>query len=323
MGVYLLTGDDESLLRSAVHDLVSQLVGDGDSSLMVDDFEGDDYELARLVDAAQTLPFLADRRVVVGRGIGRFNAEEVTSLVSYLNDPSPSTELVLTGGGGRIPKAVSDAVGSAGGVVTATSAPTRSTDRQTWVASRAEEAGVHLELPACRYLAAWLGEDLGRLDGILATLVSTFGTGVRLDVAEIEPFVGEAGGVPPWDFTDAIDAADTALALGLLQRLLHSGERHPLQVMATLHNHYGRLARLDGIDARSEADAAAAMGIKAGFPARKALATFNRLGGENVRRAIDLLAVADLDLRGGTDLDHETVMEVLVARLSRLRPSGR
>jgi DNA polymerase-3 subunit delta len=323
MGVYLLIGGDESLLRSAVQQLTEELVGDGDASLMVDDFEGDDYEIGAVVDAAQTLPFLAERRVVVARGIGRFSADETALVTAYLTDPSPTTELVLVGGGGRIPKALSDAIAAAGGSTTATSAPTRANDRQTWIAGRAEQAGVRLEMSACRHLAAWLGEDLGRLDGILATLVSTYGSGVRLDIDDVEPFLGAAGGVPPWEFTDAIDAADTPGALRLLQRLLGSGDRHPLQVMATLHNHYARLARLDGIEARSEADAAAAMGIKAGFPARKALGTFNRLGGENIRRAIELLGAADLNLRGSTDLEPDVVMEILVARLSRLRPAGR
>jgi hypothetical protein len=37
-----------------------------------------------------------------------------------------------------------------------------------------------------------------------------------------------------------------------------------------------------------------------------------------VQRAIDLLASADLDLRGRRMLDEAVVMEVLVARLSRL-----
>ena len=85
-----------------------------------------------------------------------------------------------------------------------------------------------------------------------------------------------------------------------------------------LFRSYGKLARLDGVDARSERDAAEAMGIKPGFPAKKALGNYRRLGGSGVKRAIGLLAAADLDLRGATDLDSETVMEVLVARLSRL-----
>jgi DNA polymerase-3 subunit delta len=90
--------------------------------------------------------------------------------------------------------------------------------------------------------------------------------------------------------------------------------------MAVLHGHYTKLARLDGVDARSEQDAAAAMGIKPGFPAKKALANYRRLGGGGVQRAIQLLADADLDLRGDTDLGDDVVMEVLVARLARLTP---
>ena len=89
--------------------------------------------------------------------------------------------------------------------------------------------------------------------------------------------------------------------------------------MAILHGHYGRLARLDGADARREAQAAEVLGIKPGFPAKKALTQYRRLGGDGVRRAIDLLAGADLDLRGAKDLDDDVVMEILVARLSRLR----
>jgi DNA polymerase-3 subunit delta len=318
MAVHLLTGDDESILRSKAHDLVAQLVGPGDRSLMVDEFDGDEYEMRSVVDAAQTMPFLTDQRVVVARGIGRFNADEVAPLVAYLTDPLESTQLVLVAGGGRLPKSLVDGVGRAGGHVTDTNPPRKVGDRPTWVRAQAEEHGVRLEPAAAARIAEQLGEDLGRLEGIIAVLRSTFGEGVRIAAADVEPFLGEAGGVPPWDFTDAIDGAHTTKALTMLNRMIHGGERHPLQVMAILHGHYGKLARLDGVHARSDTDAAVAMGIKPGFPAKKALGNYRRLGGSGVQRAVHLLAEADLDLRGDTDLDPEMVMEVLVARLSRL-----
>ena len=322
MAVHLLTGDDESILRAAVGDLVHRLVGDGDRSLVVDEFDGEDYELRAVVDAAQTPPFLTDRRVVVARGVGRFTADDVTGLVAYLGDPLDSTDLVLVGGGGRLPKALADAAKAAGASVVDTSPPSRAKDRLQWIAEQAAEHGVRLDPGAVQRAASWLGEDVGRLDGILATLVSTYGEGVRLTAQHVEPFLGEAGGVPPWDLTDAIDAGDTPRALDLLTRMTRAGERHPLQVMAILHGHYARLARLDGPELHGEADAAAAMGIKPGFPAKKALGTYQRLGGTGVRRAIALLARADLDLRGETDLPPELVTEVLVARLSRLAPAA-
>jgi DNA polymerase-3 subunit delta len=318
MAVHLLTGDDESMLRSKAQDLVHQLVGDGDRSLMVDEFDGDDYELRTVVDAAQTMPFLSDKRVVVARGVGRFNADDLAPLLGYLDNPLDSSDLVLVGGGGRLAKKLTDAVKAAGGHVLDTSPPNRAKDRQAWVRSEALERGVRLDGAAAARIAEQLGEEVGRLDGLLSVLMSTFGEDAKVSVADVEPFLGEAGGVPPWDFTDAIDAGQTAKALTLMGRMIHGGERHPLQIMAILHNHYGRLARLDGAEAHSDADAAQAMGIKPGFPAKKALANYRRLGGGGVSRAVQLLAKADLDLRGDTDLDDELVMEVLVARLSRL-----
>jgi DNA polymerase-3 subunit delta len=60
------------------------------------------------------------------------------------------------------------------------------------------------------------------------------------------------------------------------------------------------------------------MGIKPGFPARKALDQYRRLGSGGVVRAIGLLAQADLDLRGAKDWPDSLVMEVLVARLTKL-----
>jgi DNA polymerase-3 subunit delta len=318
MGVHLLTGDDESILRSKAHDLVTRLVGAGERSLMVDEFDGEEYELREAVDAAQTMPFLTDKRVVVARDIGRFNADELTPLLGYLDNPLDTTDLVLIAGGGRLAKKLTDGVKAAGGLVENTSPPNRPKDRQAWVRTEAETHGVRLDGAAVARIADQLGEDAGRLTGILSVLKSTYGDDTKISAADVEPFLGDAGGVPPWDFTDAIDAGQTGQALTLMARMIHGGERHPLQIMAILHSHYAKLARLDGVDARGEADAAAAMGIKPGYPAKKALANYRRLGGGGVQRAIQWLAKADTDLRGDTDLEAELVMEVLVARLSRL-----
>jgi DNA polymerase-3 subunit delta len=318
MVTHLLSGNDESILRSAVHDLVDDLVGDGDRTMMVDEFDGEDYELRMVVDAAQTPSFLTDKRVVVARDVGRFTADELTPLLGYLANPLDTCDLVLVVNGAAVPKKLGDAV-KAVGTVTNTSPPSRPKDRQGWIVDHIAAAGLRIKPDAAVQLGSWLGEDAGRLDGILATLSSTYGSDHVLTFAEIEPFLGEAGGVPPWDFTDAIDAGDTTRALTLLGRMMHAGGRHPLQIMAIMHNHYANLAKLDGAEARTEADAMAATGIKSAFPAKKALQTYNRLGAAATKRAIELLAQADLDLRGEKDLEPELVMEVLVARLSKLR----
>lgn len=318
MACYLITGDDESLMLTAIGDLVKKLVGDGDRTLMVDDFDGEDFELRSVVDSAQTPPFLTDKRVVVARGVGRFNAEDVAPLVAYLADPLPTTDLVLVAGGGRVPKALTDALKKAAGTTIDTAPPSRGRERSGWFDEQIRGMGLKLDAQAVQLLTTWLGEDAGRLQGILETLLATYGGGTTLRSAEVMPFLGDAGGVPPWDLTDAIDRGDTTLSLQLLQRMMRAGERHPLQVMSILHGHYSKLLALDGANARDEASAAAAMGIKPGFPARKALDQYRKIGGGAVARAIALLAQADLDLRGAKEWPEDLVMEVLVARLSRL-----
>jgi DNA polymerase-3 subunit delta len=319
VSLHLITGDDESLVHTAVTELVHRLVGADDRTMMVDDFDGDDYELRAVVDAAQTMPFLTDKRVVIARNIGRFGADDVAPLVAYLADPLPSTDLVLVAGGGRSVKSVTDAMKRAGAITVNTTAPTSKKDRSAWIDEQIAASGLVLDPYAAASIAGWMGEEAGRLAGVLETLVSAYGTGTRLGAADIEPFLGEAGSVPPWDLTDAIDRGDTKTSLDLLARMMQS--RHPLQVMATLHSHYVKMLKVDGTDANSETAVAEVLGIKPGFPARKVLDQYRRLGGSGVARAISLLAQADLDLRGQRDLPEALVMEVLVARLSRLAPA--
>lgn len=324
MTVHLLKGDDESIIRTAVSELIQHLVGDSDRSLMVDDFDSDDFILGAAIDAARTPPFLTASRIVVVRSLDRFSADDLGPLWSYLTDPAPETHLVMSISGGRMNKKITEAVSAAAGTVISTAPPQKANDRAAWIAERLEAHSVSLDRSAASHLADWLGEDLSRVDGIAATLASTYGSGVRVGLAEVEPFLGDAGGVTPWALTDAIDQGQTAEALALVHRMMEAGTRHSLQVMSTLHAHYSRLARLDGAEAHSESEAATATGLKPGFPARKALDNYRRLGGEGARRAIALLAVADRELRGATDLEDVVVMDLLVARLSRLSPrSGR
>ncbi len=314
---HLLTGRDPALRTEALIRLVDGLVGDGDRTLMVEELAGEDYLVDHLVDSALTPPFLTDRRIVVARGLDRFKAPDLEPLVRYLADPSPTTSLVLEWTSGRIPKALTDAFKAAGGERIDTSAPGSARARQGWFDTRLAEADVDLDPAARRLLVDHLGEDVGRLAGVLSTLTSVYGPGSRLGPEQIRPYLGEAGSAPPWDLTDAIDAGRRSEALEVLARMLDAGERHPLQILASLANHYERILRLEGAGVADEKAAAARLGLKGStFPARKALTQSRRLGHRGVMRAVTLMSEADLAVKGGSALDPRTVVEILVARLA-------
>ncbi len=331
--VVLLHGGDEVLLANAVRDRVAELVGDGDRTLMVAELaeaaylEGEEYEIAPLVDAAQTPPFLTARRVVVGRELGRFStADSLGPLLGYLENPLDTTDLVLVWEKGpalqrlgAVPKRLSDAVTSVGGEVIATGVPRGRDGTAQWMDGQIAAAGLRLRPGAKRLLADRLGEDMSRLPAVLNTLASAYGSDQPLEADDVAPFIGEAGSVPPWELTDAVASGNIADALEKLHRMVRAGGRNEMQVLATLYNHHVRLLRLDGADATDEKQAAELLGIKGStFPARKALTQTRKLGSTKVARSIELLAQADLDLRGATAIPPEAVLEVLVARLTQL-----
>ncbi len=326
--VHLLKGGDDVLLAKGVKELIDRLVGTADRNEVLDEFNGDDYELGQVIMAATTLSMFGDR-VVVARNAGRFGAKDIGPVLEYLEHPSPDACLVLawerpvapSATKNPVPKKLSDAVLAAGGEVHDLGVPSGK-GRSMWLDSQLAQSPVTLDPAARRALVDRIGDDVSRLGGILTVLEATFGE-AELGPDDIEPYLGDAGAVPPWDLTDAIDAGDVPRAVTNLQRMLAGGARHPLQIMVTLQTHVERMLRLDGSGVRDDKAAAALLGMKgSSFPAKKAMEQGRRLGSAKVARATVLLAAADADLRGRTAQDAQAVIETLVARLAALSASG-
>jgi DNA polymerase-3 subunit delta len=316
---YVVQGEDESLVAQETSALIASLCDLGVISQDAVEEYGDagqveDLDAGTVLAACATPPFLTSARVVVVRDATKFDAAAQRDIVSYLDSPLESSVLVLCAPG-RLTQALVKAVTARGLVQKAE--PQNARGRTQWIAEHLHDAGLRLDAAASARLSEHLGEDLARLDGISKTLLAAYGPDATVHEADLEPFLGEAGSVAPWDLTDALDEGESAKALEVLHRMMDAGERHPLQLLSILHRHYGAMLRLDGGDIADESAASAATGL-APFPAKKALRQARRLGHDRIARAIRLLADADLDLRGRVGWPDELVMELLIARLAQL-----
>jgi DNA polymerase-3 subunit delta len=323
---YLVRGDDPTLVAQEARGLIDTLVGDREPSFVVEEHgaSGEDLDVKAVIDACLTPSFLGDRRVVVVRDAGRIGAAEAAGLAAVVADPLPTTVLVLVGGAGTVPQALVKAVTANGELVDASAGTGR--DRTSWVADHLKDAPLRFDAGARARVQAHLGDDLGRLAGLIETLVAAYGEGAPISIEELEPFLGSAGAVPPWDLTDAIDSGSIAGALSALRRMLDAGGRHPTEVIGVLHRHYSNMLALDGITQLDAAEAAQLLGVRSPFVAKKAMEQGRRLGAERIAQAINLLADADLDVKGRTALPPDLVLEVLVARRGRqmrARPMAR
>jgi len=276
---------------------------------------GDDINVGAVVDACLTPPFLIDQRVVVVREAGRLLTADVPRLVEVVNDPLPSTVLILVGGGGTVPAALVKAITAAGKVIDVS--VNRPGDRKAWLHEHLRHAPVKLEPQAAQLLGQHVGEDLGRVEGLLGALAAAYGPGARISVADLEPYLGEAGNVARYEITDAIDRGDAAAALGVLHRMTDAGGLSAVEVLFSLHRHYANMLALDGATISSGEEAAQLLSVSSAFVGKKALEQSRRLGSARIGHAIELLADADLDVKGASGLPPELVVEILVARLSR------
>ncbi len=321
----LVKGADPALVAQLAHRAITSLLDGRDPSTCVEEHgapAAEELDVARLVDALTTPPFLLDRRVVVVRDAGRLATGDAERLVHVLADLPDGVGAVFVAGGGTVPAPLVRALSQAGEVLDATVGPSIR-DRRAFVADEVRRARVRLDPSATEALLGHLGEDLSRVDGVLETLTATFGEGATIGIDELTPFLGATGSVPVWDLTDAMGDGDAARSLDVLHRMVGPGGRSAPEVIGALQRHYLRMLRLDGAGARTK-EAAASLLSMSPFPAGKLLTSTIALGATRIRQAVSWIAAADADVKGATALEPAAVLEVLVARIARLhRAAGR
>ena len=341
MQILLLQSQDRALLSQAVSSAVEEFLGGEDKTAALSRFDETNYwltpeggppqkDLSVVADAARTPPMLSPKRVILARELGALGSAKgvFEPLLGYLASPLPDTALILVWEPGatsktlpRIPQALTKAVRDAGGEVRDVSPGRPKKGRPNdWFDEQLRHSGLKLTGRARAVIWDWLGAQHGNLAGLLEVLVSAYGTEQELTEDEVGQFMSqaEAGSIPFWDLTDAIDEGRRDDALNLLRRLLASDDNEPIKALFMLARHYEQLLRLDGAEVAGEADIVAALKLPANqkFKAKKIAAQCRSMGSEKIARCIRFIADADLDLRGRSGLEPEIVLEVLVARLA-------
>jgi DNA polymerase III subunit delta len=329
-----VVGTDPTMVYDAVHNVIAEALGELDPSFALQDFTAKDVTAtggepitSRVIEALNTPPFLVDRRVVVVRDAQSLLADEVADVLAWMSDPAPDVTLVLAVVGTKANKLVKGA-----GSVVEVNVGSRTADRVTFVEAKLGEYRVTVDHDTAMKITDRLGDDVARVDSLARTLQTIYGT-APLNYGHVEPYLGDAGDVPEWDLTDAIDAGDATKAIVVARRMLDSKGRAGLQIVNILQRYYLRMAKLEGSGVRSGDEAGALLGIK-GFPATKAWQMSQRLGTERIATAVHWIADADVALKGGvsyggkdlnTDMDvtELTVVEILVARLAKMTQGAR
>jgi DNA polymerase-3 subunit delta len=215
--VYYLHGPEDVLKDEAVKAIVDRAL---DPALR--DFNYDQRSAAQL-DAEEvhalcnTLPMMADRRVVLLRDIEGWKRKTKgrTEFLRYLQRPSPETVVIMVQGSGD---ETEDRELAAGAYAVRFDALPPDRVRK-WLSHQSSRLGIVLEPDAAEHLIRSVGSDLSALTSELAKL-SSLPAGEQLTAARVGDLVGIRHGETLWDWREAVLDGEPGRAAALLPSIL-------------------------------------------------------------------------------------------------------
>jgi DNA polymerase-3 subunit delta len=329
--IYVLHGEDAFGRDEAVQTLKDRMraLAAGDHNLSE---LGPDTSITTLRSYADVVPFLAERRMVIVRGLlGRLTgrggasrrasrtrktpesgADELQALLEYLPDVPQSTSLVFVEEGRANTDALQKVIPRGRAAIREYS---RVVDVPGWVRGRAKMIGVEVDEGAVRELASLGGGDLRRLDSELHKL-GDYAAGravTRDDVREL--VVGRD--VAIWTLLDGLAERRADKALSALHALYNQGEPPEALLGRDIAPHYRRLmvARELSLASREERASVdvAALGLN---PATLGRWSDQASGFERfeLEHALEVLLELDRHIKLG-ETEPEPALEVAVLRL--------
>ncbi len=226
--VYLFHGDDDYLKDDKIRALIDRATDPGTRDFNLEVRRASDTDAGALGLALDSLPMMAERRVVIVRDVNTFKKDARAVLSKYLARPAADTVLVLVVASGAKPDAA---------LIEASTAiefrPLTETELAKWVAHHASTLGLKIEARAAELLCTATGNDLALLSSEIEKLRS-YTNGEPVDEAAIEAIVGVRHGETLGDLLDLVAQRNSVNAIALLERVLAQPKTSGVSIVMAL-----------------------------------------------------------------------------------------
>lgn len=291
--LHFFTGEnDYALEKEVVHWKQSFCLKHGSENFLT--MQAKDSTLSDILDAVSTMPFIAEKRLVLIRGIPKIDKEDIVTIADNIHpqvivvfsESSPDKRL------GAV-KALSD-------LAQIKQFPKLSLrELSSWAGTLVKSEGGSLDEKSFSALVQVVGDDQWTLESELKKLVLFAPTG-KIEISHIDALAVPSGEQVVWKLTDLLGSKRPEEALLFLSNRLERGE-DPYGLWSILLNMIKNLTLVwanlqEGI--RDEKTIASAAGIHF-FAVRGLLPLAKSFDGQKMRALVDFSANADLALKTG------------------------
>jgi DNA polymerase-3 subunit delta len=332
--LYILHGEDDFSLTKSLEEIKRGL---GDQSLLATNttvLDGQQITLDRLKAVGETVPFLAEKRLVIVYGLlGRFETEskprrrkktvpssekesEYKSFADYLSGIPESTVLILIDGRIKKNNALLKQLSARAEV---RSFPLlREAQLRKWIEREVVEQGASISPPAVDLLAKLVGGNLWVMTNEISKL-ALYTLGRRIEVEDIKVVVSSAQEANVFAMVDAILDSSAGLAETLLEQLLERGAS-PAYLLVMLSRQVRMIVLAKELRRRQEPEVEIQnrLGLTSEFAWRKTLDQAQRYPLERFKEVYNKLLETDLSIKTGK-YDGGLALNLLIAELCQHR----
>jgi DNA polymerase-3 subunit delta len=276
---FILHGDNEFEISERVADFKQKIGDESMRDLNITVLDGRRTTLSEVQHAADAIPFLADKRLVIVDGLLTRLASRkakdgdeaapagaakdfLNGLIDYVPRLPDTTRLVFIefqplNGKHQLIKLAEQQKGR---TVIECRQPAAG-ELPHWIIERAKKRGGSIEPGAAQRLAALIGGDLRRLDSEINKLITYVNAQRPIAAKDVDLLVSDASTSSVFDLVDALGKRDGRRAAHELHHLLDQGE-NPLGLLAMIVRQYRLLILVKELQARSVAPDAMAKELR-------------------------------------------------------------
>lgn len=304
----VLVSGPESLLADRAVELIHRAMGAGAALTALD---AGAYSRGALLAAAS--PSLFDEPgLVVVRGAEAMNDEFLADALAYAQAPDPEVVVVILHGGGVRGKRLLDTLRKAGVPEYLCPAVKKDAELVDFVRAEFERERRPVQAVVARRLLDAVGGDVSELAAACQQLMNDVeGT---IDEESVARYYGSRVNATAFAVADAAIAGDVRQAIALTRHALSSGV-DPVPLTAALAAKLRTLAKVGASRGRG-LDPTKDLNI-APWQVDRARRDLRRWTAETLGEAIELVAEADADIKGGGRAPH-FAMERVVRRVAQL-----
>ncbi len=315
--VYFLMGEESYYIDKIADFIADTVLKENEKEFNQIITYGNDVDIATIISTAKRYPMMSDYQVVI---IKEFqNVNNIDELSFYLQNPQPTTILVLCYKNGVIDKRKKLTADIQKVGILFDSKKMKDAQIPMFVSSYLKRKSIDIEPKAAELMAEFVGSDLSRLSSKLEKLIISLSKNEkRITCDHIERNIGISKDYNNIELRNALIYKDVLKANKIVKYFNDNPKTNPIQLtLSMIFNFYSNLMLAYYAPVKNEQGIAQQLGLKFAWQAKDYLSAMNKYTGVKVMNIISDIRCCDASSKGigGNSISNGDLLKELVFKI--------